>query len=661
MALLFLGSVLCAQPAQALPVDTESRTLGPEIAYLEDVSGLWQIADIRGAELASKFQTWPSEKGPINLGMTSSAYWFRIQLERSPQTPASWVLEIPYFQLQTLDFYAPDQPRIRTGAQHPLSSRPYLHRFFAFPVELSTEPRTFYLRVVNTHSMTLPLVLWQEKAFRDHVQSTFIVQSLYFGGLLALLIYNLFIFLSLRDPRFLLYTLYSGALGLGMLAGNGFGQMFLWSSRPEFDSVAQSFFLGLAAGFGMLFGDVFLQARQHMPLLSRLLRATACWFCLLAGLLLLSNLWDAIPSGPLVMTTFLSTVPAGLLVVYASVGVWFNGQKGVRFFLLAWSTLWMGAFIATLRAFGWIPTTTFTAYSLQISSAAEMLMLSLALADIMHSERQTRERAQRETLLAQQKLLENAKTAEERLERAVQERTVQLQQALDNEVQLLKQYMRFGALISHEFRNPLGIIDSQLSLMRKEHEKGQLQLEKRLNTMSGATRRLVSMFDKWLQGDRLNHALQSMKPVSISLSAWLSEIVDAQSQYHETHRLELSSGNITPPVSADEDLLEIAVLNLIDNACKYSAPGSSVRIELRQRPNQVGIAIIDQGQGISPEHQSAILEDYYRVTPEGPVRGMGLGLPFVLRIAQMHRAQLEVQSEPGQGSTFCLWLPAEMK
>lgn len=646
--------------AQPLAPQTLSRDLGPEVSYLEDASGQLSVSDVMRPQMQRHFKGWNANQGPINLGFTQSAYWLRVELQRAPQAPTQWVLEIPFFQLHTIDFYAPGAVPITTGSAHPLSSRPYLHRYFAFPVQLDTEAKTYYLRITNEHSMTVPLTLWQEKAFRNQVQSTFIVQSLYFGGLLSLLVYNLFIFFSLRDLRFLLYAIFASTFGLGMLAGNGFGQMFLWPEQPAFDNHAQMLFLGLAAGFAMLFGDVFLQARQSMPLLSRCLRGTAAWFWTLV-LLMTTTPWHPLSTELLVKCMMLTSIPAGILVTWASVGALRTGHKGVRFFLLAWSTLWLGSLIATLRAFGWVPTSTFTAYSLQISSAIEMLLLSLALADMINIERQQREAAQQEALRAQQNLLEHARTSEERLERAVQERTTQLKRALDNEMQLLKQYMRFGALISHEFRNPLGIIDSQISLMRKEQDKGQLQLDKRLSTISGATRRLLSLFEKWLQGDRLNHALQNMNAQPVNLMAWLSEIVDEQSTYHSTHRLQLLPGAGSGKAVADEDLLEIAVLNLIDNACKYSPPGSLVQIELRERPGQLGIAVTDQGPGIAPEHQTMILEDYYRISPEGPIRGMGLGLPFVVRIAQMHLGELEVHSQPGRGSTFCLWLPVPQK
>jgi signal transduction histidine kinase len=187
----------------------------------------------------------------------------------------------------------------------------------------------------------------------------------------------------------------------------------------------------------------------------------------------------------LAQATFLLTFAAGATVVVAGVNALGRGQKGTRFFLLAWAVLWAGASIATLRAYGVLPTNVLTSYSLQIASTLEMLLLALALADVIHIERDEREAAQQDALLAKQKLLDSAKSSEERLEKAVQERTLQLEAALDGQNQLFKRYVRFAALISHEFRNPLGIVDSQISLLRKEAQLGQLQLEKRLDIMGG--------------------------------------------------------------------------------------------------------------------------------------------------------------------------------
>lgn len=653
--LLLLWLPLMAH-ANVLSKQTLSVDRLQQVAILEDKVGLWTLAEVKSPQLSSQFQVWPSARGQINLGFSDSAYWIRIPLQKDTSAGANWVLEVPFFQLQTVDFFAPGQAPVQTGGARDISTRPFLHRFFAFPIQVSDTSEDFYLRVTSQHSLTVPLEVWQEKAFRHHSQTTFVFQALYFGGLLTLLIYNLFLWISLRDARFFLYTLFVANFGLAMLAGNGMGQMFLWPRQEAFDGLAQSFFLGLVGCFAMLFADQFMQAKRFSPTSSRLLQILAILYACIS-IVLLASLPLAFQTAWVVILLLSLSLPAGALVVIAGIKGLQKGHKGIGFFLLAWLVLWMGALIAGLRAFDLFPTNTFTSYSLQIASALEMLLLALALADMVHMERNSKEIAQKQALDAQQRLLENARMVEDKLERAVNDRTAELRQALQTETQILNQYMRFGALISHEFRNPLGIVNSQLSLMRKEAEKGSLDLEKRLETIGSATRRLHSLFETWLNGDRLQQAMQAMTPQHLPLAAWLRELVDEQMAYHPNHHFELHIHQPVGDVWADENLLEAAVLNLIDNACKYATEGTTVLIEVQQKPGWLGISVTDQGCGIEDQHHQAIFDDYYRVAAEGSISGLGLGLAFVKRIAQMHQGEYELQSVVNQGSRFCIWLP----
>lgn len=654
--LIIVYSLLSQAQAHVLDRDAPDQKRLQNLAVLEDTTGQWTLEDVRNPALASRFQAWKTDRGDINLGFSRSALWIRIPLQRTSDAPANWVLELPFFQLKTVDFFAPNQSPVRTGNAFDISTRPYLYSSYAFPVQISTDSDSFYLRVTSDHSLTVPLTLWQEQPFRHHIQNKFILQALYFGGLIALLIYNLFLWISLKDLRFLLYSLFVGHFGLAMLAGNGLGQLFLWPGQTEFDGIAQSVFLSLVGCFSMLFADRFLQARQHIPRASQGFKLISGIF-LLVAMALISTLWHGLGRGWLLTFLFLIVLPTGGFVALVGAMIVRRGEKGARFFLLGWLMIWLGASIAALRSFDLLPTNTFTSYSLQISSAIEMLLLALALADMVHAERKNREVAQQQAIDANGRLLESARLAEERLERAVQERTEQLNLALSTETQLLSQYMRFGALISHEFRNPLGIVNSQISLIRKEQALGQLSLDKRLDTIDSATRRLLSLFETWLRGDRLQQAMQNMKPQHLPLAAWLRELIDEQANYHANHRLELKINRNVGDLWADENLLEVAVLNLIDNACKYSKAGTKVVVETLQKSGWVGISVSDEGQGIDTAHHQAVFEDYFRVASESTISGMGLGLAFVRRIVQMHQGKMELQSAVGQGSRFCLWLP----
>ena len=213
--LIFLATV-CSLLSQAqthvLDRNTSDQQRLQNLAVLEDTTGQWTLDDVRSPALASRFQAWNAERGDINLGFSRSALWVRIPLQRTSDAPANWVLELPFFQLTTVDFFAPNQLPVRTGNALDISTRPFLHSFYAFPVQISTDSAAFYLRVTSDHSLTVPLNLWQEQPFRHHIQNKFILQALYFGGLIALLIYNLFLWLSLKDLRFLLYSLFVGQL-----------------------------------------------------------------------------------------------------------------------------------------------------------------------------------------------------------------------------------------------------------------------------------------------------------------------------------------------------------------------------------------------------------------------------------------------------------------
>lgn len=113
-------------------------------------------------------------------------------------------------------------------------------------------------------------------------------------------------------------------------------------------------------------------------------------------------------------------------------------------------------------------------------------------------------------------------------------------------------------------------------------------------------------------------------------------------------------------VYADKNLLVRAIHCLADNAAKYTAGGGTIGVQVFGEDEGVVIAVTDTGIGISPAEQMRIFDRFYRVDrPEvHEVPGHGLGLPIVKAIADWHGGRVWVESEPGHGSRFCLWLPS---
>jgi signal transduction histidine kinase len=636
--------------------ETKQQNLAPYLEILEDVSGRLGIDDVKQGPWAHDFKPWQGT-GDLNLGYTASAWWLRFSLQRSDEAPRHWFIDLPYLNLDQVDFYAPDQKAILTGSMRPLATRPLQHRFFVFPIELDESPSRFYVRVSSGYSLTVPISAWQPEAFLQDSQQQLQLQWLYFGGLIALMLYNMLIFVSLRDQRFLFYALYVGFFGMAMLAGNGLGRVMVWPQATQFDAVSQSFFLSVAAMLSIALTRAFLNTRQLARFVHQSLSACAYAFGALAVAYAVS-VWTPLPVQHLHTVMLVVGFFSAFLIMAAGCMALYKGQSGARFFVLAWGVLWTGALIASCRAMGWLPTSLLTAYSLQLSSALEMLLLALALADLIRLERHDKIEAQAQALEANQALLASSQASGEKLEQAVDQRTSQLAQALAQEKHLRDQQSRLGALISHEFRNPLGIIDSQISLLRKEKALGHAQIDKRIDIMSGAVQRLRALFDTWLNGDRIKKSLETADLKPLEINHWLQSTEQALRPLARNHRWGLQVLPHPVTVMFDADLLEIAVINLVDNACKYSPAGSQVALHLRERPGQIGIAVIDHGAGIAHEHRGRVFNAYFRVHPEGAVAGLGLGLTFVQRVADLHQGHIELESQPKLGSTFCLWLPA---
>lgn len=638
-------------PAQATQVD-----LATQVEVLEDPSGSLTLDDVTGPAYKSQFRRWTAT-GDVHLGFTSSAYWLRVSLQRAPGDPRHWLLEVPYAQISSINFHAPGALPVRTGSMSTVWSRPVFHRFFAFPVEPSEQAHYFYLRVSSVYALSVPLVAWEANAFNAHLQMTMLVQSLYYGELLALMVYNLFLFWSLRDARFFFYAVFAGFFCMGIFAGNGLGMLFLWPNYPDFDAISQSAFLSAAGAFAVLFSRSFFKVGNIAPVVNRLLQLSALSFFWVASLLLASLLWT-VPLAYVFHSLMVTGLVTAGLILIASVQALRMGLGGTRIFLLAWGLLWMGVTVASLRAYGWVPTNLFTSYSLQISSAAEILLLSLALAHMVRAEREAREIAQQEALQANRLLVETLQVSEEKLEHEVMERTARLESSLARQMEMLAQYTRFSSLVSHEFRNPLAIIDSQLSLLKKELARGINQIDKRILAMTHAVRRLSVLLNHWQKGDHLDDILPRMHLQPLKVHPWLRQLLDDSASLLASHQLECRFAAEVESVAADIDLLEMAVLNLLDNACKYAPAGSLIVVETCRDVERIGIAVIDQGPGIAADQHANIFSEYFRVAPESQTGGMGLGLYLVQKIMAAHAGSVELRSEPGQGSRFCIWLKA---
>lgn len=656
---LFCLMAFSQAPSFALTISQPSQefSLSRDIRYWEDKTGKASLASATSALNAGEFMPVPPGSDVLNLGFTQSAYWISVSLNRTPKTAESWVLEIPYLGINQVDLYAPGQPLLRNGSLISVGNRPVYSRFYAFPVDLDTEPTTYYLRVSSTYPISLPVRLVELRRFYELQTWENLFQFLYFGGLMSLLIYNLMLFVMIRDDKYIIYSLFTLLTGMGIFAGNGYASIYLWPDSPYWDAIAQPVFMSLAGGVGVLFSTRFLKTRRFLPKTHRALQVLMGFYAVIAVLIVLS-LKLPIPQLPLFQGLFFVSLLTPMVVSAACIrNVWYN-IRSARFFLAAWGILCIGVLVAAARVFNLVPSNPLTLYAVQISSGLEMLLFSLALAYRFQSERAKRENAQNALIASQEATVRALQLSEDRLEKAVGARTEKLQQLLLSEQQMVEQYVRFGAMIAHEFRNPLNTIAAQASILEMEPETTVEKTHKRTSVIRSAVHRLTTLFDQWLESDRMRTVDNQLNLQPIRIQPWLNQLVDGCRTYHDQHLITTMHCPADLTINADDHLLQIAVINLIDNAAKYSPPGSRISVGATLVDHFLGISIRDFGCGIAAEQLETVLQPYQRAEhANSGIPGIGLGLAFVNRIVELHRGRIDIDSVPGQGSSITLWLP----
>lgn len=254
---------------------------------------------------------------------------------------------------------------------------------------------------------------------------------------------------------------------------------------------------------------------------------------------------------------------------------------------------------------------------------------------------------------------------QQQLEAEIEKRTYQLMDA-KRMLEISLQHEREGretqanlmALMAHEMRSPVAVISNTAQMLNVLAQSNHLDdWQARVAKILRSVKQLASLMDnflteKWLDMDRqgLNREIGDLNQLCKEVSASFTES-------HNHHiRFEPWSGDAL--VRADWSLIRIAVINLLDNACKYSSREDE--IGLRILPHKAGmlcIEVYDQGIGIKPEIQDIIFNRFVRGQKESDVHGSGLGLYLVNWIARFHGGYTEVLSEEGQGSTFRLYLP----
>lgn len=619
---------------------TRQLPLGLHMDVFEDVRGDATLADITSPALDRSFRR--SDKPVLNAGYSRSVFWIRLDLSYRPRDLGGqqpWLLELAYPPLDHIELYLPDseggyQLAQRTGDALPFASREIRQNNYLFNLNLQpNQPQRLYLRVNSQGSIQVPLTLWSPQAYMEEQPGRVYVLGIIYGVLLVMLIYNLFIYLSVRDTSYLYYILYIASFGLYQISVNGAGIQYFWPDNPWWANASTPFLIGSAGLFGCQFARSFLHTADHSPWIDRSLLVLMAVGVLVMVLSLVASYAVALRLATILALVFT------VVIFAAGILAWLRGMRVARYFIFAWSAFLAGGVINTLMVLGYLPNLFITMYASQIGSALEVGLLSLALADRINAMKEERTRI----------LQESGRKLEA------------LNRELADSNRLKDEFL---ATVTHELRTPMNGVIGSLELMQTLPLD--VELEQYQKTAASSARDMMRLVNDILAMTELQAGKLYPRRETFSLRGLFDSLRAQYAPRAEekglAFALELDE-SLPDTLEGDAGKLGQILGHLLDNAVKFTARGGVVlRVAGHGQepggPLRLLVAVEDTGIGFSTPPDGSLYSGFRQL--DGSMTraygGLGIGLALARQLVELLGGQLTHSSEPGQGSRFQLAL-----
>ncbi|PKQ43190.1 sensor domain-containing diguanylate cyclase [Pseudomonas sp. YY-1] len=404
---------------------TQPLSLTTHVGMLEDAARGLTLEDVSSREVSERFRYERVESSSFALGFTRSAYWFRLDVGNASDQSVTRLLVVDNPRISLVDAYVPDgQGGYRawfTGADRPQSGKAYDNRNFVFPLHLAAHSQQeVYLRVESSIGLLVPLQLWSVQAFHAYEREDYMARAGYMGIAIAMILFNLMLFIALRERIYLLYVTFVFCAVCALTIKNGMAPDWTLFGLPLNSNVVYYSGASLALSGMLLFMRSMLQTTRLLPRVDRGLLA-------LVVLYLVSPLIYAVALPQVSRVAIFVYLLTAFVMMGVGLACALKRQRSAYFFLAAFGLLILGGATTSLRAMGILPTNAFTVDGLQIGSSLEMLLLAFALADRINVMRQEKLQAQARLLQTQEQLVETLQRSERELEQRVVQRTEELQ------------------------------------------------------------------------------------------------------------------------------------------------------------------------------------------------------------------------------------------
>lgn len=247
------------------------------------------------------------------------------------------------------------------------------------------------------------------------------------------------------------------------------------------------------------------------------------------------------------------------------------------------------------------------------------------------------------------------------LEKKVEERTQELQQAIKKEKEVVDMKSRFIAIASHEFRTPLSSIEFAINFIEKyNHHVDQGELQNKIANIKKQVKHMTHLLDDVLTYGKSEAGKIELIISKIVLIDFLNKIMEEVGHSTKnTHAIKTDFNQLPLEITTDEKLLRNVFINLLTNAIKFSPGRDNIYLTINGSEEQLVIAVRDEGIGIPEEEIAKVFEPFIRGKAAASIQGTGLGLSIVKKAVELLKGNIQANSRVGEGTTFTVKIPTK--
>ncbi len=657
--------------------ENDLLNIGGHVEIYEDKTNKLSFEEVISKEFT------PSKSPVPNLGISKSNFWIKIPITNKTENE-HLILELSLAIIDYVELYYYDNDQIKTiktGDAYPFNKREYKDPHYLFNLNIPKgKTKTYYLNVKSNEALQLPLKIGTTINVYDQIKNRDLLSGIYFGIMLVMIFYNLFIYFSVRDKSYLYYVIYIICILLTQTSLQGYTFQYLWPNSVLITKYSLIFLPSLSGITGMFFMNVFLQTKEFSKRLYNIAFIFVIPYLIAYVIAFMGEL------GISQAVIQLNSTIISLYMLITPIIIYRKGYKPAKYFIAAWSVFLLGVFVFVLKDMEVLPFNNLTRYTMQIGSAVETILLSFALAN-----RISIIRKENEHLIKEQNVI---------LEQKVKERTAELNKAIEDLKQAQSQLVesekmaslgQLTAGIAHEINNPINFVSSNVFPLKQDIEDLKSILNKYAEITESADLKSklneINQLKNELDYEILLEELDTIIHGIEDGAKRTAEIVSGLRNFSRLDESEFQSANVNdcisttlkiiqpklgdinvitelgdiPPIDCYPGKLNQFFLNTIDNAIyainavKKTNHKGKIEIKTALKNDHIIVTLKDNGIGMDQNTKNKIFAPFFTTKDVG--EGTGLGMSIAHGILEMHQAKIEIESEIDKGTQIKIFLP----